>query len=278
MLVLTGYLLLNLVIGWTTLDGERNATRPPGWIKPLIYLSIPLAVSIHTVTAFLYCGLPGRHLWLTALLAPRFLATAFAAGPALLVLLCLVLKKAAGFDAGSGALRKLTITITYAMFVNLFFILLEFFTSFYSGIPSHQRDLHYLFFGLQGHARMVPWMWASLVMAVASIPILLSTVRRQTPLLLAIACGLVFLSTWMEKGLGLIAGGFAISPLDTVADYAPTLPEVLISLGIYAAGALILTLLYKIVLSVREESDGLGPATTRFDLGVPPPRDALPNQ
>jgi molybdopterin-containing oxidoreductase family membrane subunit len=93
-------------------------------------------------------------------------------------------------------------------------------------------------------------------MAAASIPILLASIRRRTHLLLAIACGMVFLSTWMDKGLGLIAGGFAISPMDAVADYAPTPPEILISLGIYAAGALLLTLLYKIVLSVREELDG----------------------
>lgn len=256
MLVLSGYLLLNVVIGWTTLDCERNGTQPPGWVKPLIYLSIPWAISIHTVTAFLYCGLPGRHLWLTALLAPRFLATAFAAGPALLILLCLLLKKTAGFDAGSEALRKLSITIAYAMILNLFFILLEFFTGFYSGVPSHRRDLEYLFFGFEGHARMVPWMWVSLAMAVASIPLLLGASGRRSPLRLAIACGMVFLSTWMDKGLGLIAGGFAISPMETVADYAPTLPEILISVGIYAGGALILTLLYRIVLSVREEPVG----------------------
>jgi len=254
MLVLNGYLLLNLVIGWTTLDAERNATRPPGWVKPLIYLSIPWAISIHTVTAFLYCGLPSRHLWLTALLAPRFLATAFAAGPALLILLCLLLKKTAGFDAGKEALRKLSITVAYAMIANLFFILLEFFTSFYSGVPSHRHDLDYLFFGFEGHSRMVPWMWLSVAMGVASIPILLGSVRRGSHGPLAIACGMVVLSTWIDKGLGLIAGGFAISPMDTVADYSPTLPEILISLGIYAGGALILTLLYKIVLSVRQEA------------------------
>ena len=255
MIVLTGYLVLNLVIGWTTLDCERNDVRPPRWIKPLIYLSIPWAVSIHTVTAFLYCGLPGRHLWLTALLAPRFLATAFAAGPALLILLCLLLKQTTGFDAGSEALRKLSITVAYAMIANLFFILLEFFTGFYSGVPSHRRDLEYLFFGFDGHARMVPWMWASLVMATASIPILLGSVRRPTGLLLAVASGMVFVSTWMDKGLGLIAGGFAISPMETIAEYAPTLPEIMISLGIYAGGALLLTLLYKMVLSVRAEAE-----------------------
>ncbi len=256
MLVLNGYLLLNLVIGWTTLDCERNATLPPAWVKPLIYLSIPWAVSIHTVTAFLYCGLPGRHLWLTALLAPRFLATAFAAGPALLILLCLLLKKTTGFDVGAEALRKLSITVAYAMILNLFFILLEFFTAFYSGVPSHRLDLDYLFFGLEGHARMVPWMWASTGMAVASIPLLLGVVGRRTPVSLAVACSMVFFATWIDKRLGLIAGGFAISPMETVADYAPTPPVVLISLGIYAAGAFILTLLYRMVVSVRQEPAG----------------------
>ena len=256
MIVLGGYLLLNLVIGWTTLDCERNAIRPPGWIKPLIYLSIPWAIAIHTVTAFLYCGLPGRHLWLTALLAPRFLATAFASGPALLILLCLLLKRVAGFDAGEGALRKLSVTVAYAVIANLFFIALEFFTAFYSGVPSHRRDLQYLFWGLDGHAAMVPWMWASLAMAAASLPILLRSVRRRSHPLLAVACAMVFLATWVDKGLGLIAGGLAVSPMETVADYAPTLPEVLISLSIYSVGALILTLLYKIVLSVRAEADG----------------------
>jgi Ni/Fe-hydrogenase subunit HybB-like protein len=181
------------------------------------------------------------------------LATAFAAGPALLVLLCLLLKRTTGFDAGAEALRKLSITITYAMLANLFFILLEFFTGFYSGVPSHRHDLQYLFFGYEGHARMVPVMWAALLMAAASIPLLLSSMRRQSHRLLAVACGMVFVSTWIDKGIGLIAGGFAISPMETVADYAPTLPEILISVGIYAGGALLLTMLYKIVLSVRQE-------------------------
>jgi len=256
MIVLSGYLVLNLVIGWTCLDCERNGARPPGWVKPLIYLSIPWAVGIHTVTAFLYCGLPGRGLWLTALLAPRFLSSAFASGPALLILICLALKKFAGFDAGEQGLRKLAVTISYAMAANLFFIALEFFTAFYSGIPGHRRDLQYLFFGLDGHTTMVPWMWTSVTLMAASLPLLVASLRRKSMRILAAGCALVFLSTWIDKGLGLIAGGLAVSPLETVVDYAPTVPEVLISLGIYAAGALILTLLYRIVLSVRGEAAG----------------------
>ena len=70
--VLSGYLLLNLIIGWNVLEAERHGTKYPKWVKPLIYISIPWAVSIHTVTAYLFCGLPGRGFWLTAILAPRF--------------------------------------------------------------------------------------------------------------------------------------------------------------------------------------------------------------
>ena len=64
--VLLGYLFLNAIIGWTTLEAERYDVNPPRWIKYLVYLSIFWAFSIHTVTGFLYAGLPGRHYWLTA--------------------------------------------------------------------------------------------------------------------------------------------------------------------------------------------------------------------
>ncbi|MBM3333637.1 polysulfide reductase NrfD, partial [Candidatus Sumerlaeota bacterium] len=253
MIALTGYLLLNVVIGWTTLDCERNGVPPPKWVKPLIYLSIPWAVSIHTVTAFLYCGLPGRHYWLTAILAPRFLASAFASGPALLVLLCLVVRRVSKFDPGRPAIQNLAVIVVYAAIINVFFVLLEFFTAYYSGVPGHRHGLQYLFFGFEGHAPLVPWMWLAACLAVAAILILLSPDKRQNETLLAIACAMVFVSTWIDKGLGLLMGGFAITPLETVASYRPTVPEVLISVGIYAIGALVLTLLYKIAVSVKEE-------------------------
>lgn len=134
--VLSGYLVLNIVIGWNVLEAERNGVAPPAWVKPLIYISIPMAFSIHTVTAFLYCGLPGRGFWLTAVLAPRFLASAFASGPAILILLCLFVKKTARFDAGKKAVHALALIVAYALIANLFFLACEVFVVFYSGIPS----------------------------------------------------------------------------------------------------------------------------------------------
>ncbi|MCK4774855.1 MAG: polysulfide reductase NrfD, partial [Candidatus Krumholzibacteria bacterium] len=136
-LALGGYLGLNVVISLVTLSAERKDVAPPKWIKPVIILSIPWAISIHTVTAFLYSGLAARPFWMTAILAPRFLASAFSAGPALLILFCYLLKKTTKFDAGKEPIQKLALIVTYAMAVNVFFILMELFTAVYSDIPHH---------------------------------------------------------------------------------------------------------------------------------------------
>ena len=250
-LVLSSYLLLNLVIAWTTLAAERKELPPPGWVKPLIYLSIPLAVSIHTVTAFLYAGLPGRGYWLTAILAPRFLGSAFAGGPAVLILLSLLIRRLTPFDAGERAIQSLAKIVCYAIILHLFFFALEVFTVFYSQIPSHMSHFVYLYLGLHGHGNLVAWMWGALAMGLSAIVLLIVPRWRRRNNLLALACGLVFGCTWIDKGLGMMAGGFIPNPLHEVLDYAPTGVEIMIALGIYALGALLLTLLYKITLAVK---------------------------
>jgi Ni/Fe-hydrogenase subunit HybB-like protein len=121
MIVLNGYLILNLLIGWNVLECERHSVPPPKWLKPFIYISIPWAVSIHTVTAFLYAGLPGRGYWLTAIMAPRFLSSAFCAGPALLILLALLVRKYTKFDPGKEQIQTLGKIVTYALVINVFF-------------------------------------------------------------------------------------------------------------------------------------------------------------
>ena len=252
MVSLGGYLLLNAVIALVTLSAERKAVAPPAWIKPVIILSIPWAVSIHTVTAFLYNGLPGRSFWLTAILAPRFLASAFAAGPALLILLAMLIRRVSKFDVGPEPIRKLSVIVTYAMIVNVFFVLMEVFTVFYSGIPEHEEHFKYLFVGLEGHASLVPWMWTSMILAVAALALLIVPKTRLNEKVLAWTCGMVFLSLWIDKGLGLIVGGFVPSPLGVVTEYAPTLPEVAIALAIWAVGVLMVTVFYKITIAVRE--------------------------
>jgi molybdopterin-containing oxidoreductase family membrane subunit len=253
MIVLNMYLLINMVIGWTVLEAERNAAPPPKWVKPLIYLSIPWAPTIHIVTAFLYSGIPGRGFWLTAIMAPRFLSSAFASGPALLILLALIIRKFTKFDPGREQIQTLAKIVTYCIIINVLFILFEVFTVFYSQIPEHMHHFEYLFFGIEGHGKLVPWMWFSLIgMMVASVLLVIPGIRRDETTL-AIGCVLVIVTTWIDKGLGLITGGFVPNPLDRITEYWPTVPEALITLGVWAVGFLILSILYKIAVSVKEE-------------------------
>jgi molybdopterin-containing oxidoreductase family membrane subunit len=251
--VLNAYLLINITIAWTVLGAERKGVPPPGWVKPIIYLSIPWAISIHTVTAFLYAGLPGRHLWLTAIMAVRFLGSAFAAGPALLIILCLIVRRLTKFDPGKEAIQNLGRIVTYALLVSIFFVLLEFFTAFYSQVPGHMHGLQYLFFGLEGQGNLVPLMRLATVLAVGAAVLLLIPGARRNEGLLALACAAVFVALWIEKGVALVIGGFIPSPLERVVEYHVTAPELAVTVGIWALGFLIITVLYKVAVAVKEE-------------------------
>ncbi len=253
MCVLAGYLILNLIVGWTVLGAERKDVPPPKWVKPVIYLSIAWAPSIHTVTAFLYAGLPGRHFWLSAIMAARFLASAFAGGPALLILLCLIVRKYTKFDPGKEAIQAIGKIVTYCMLINVFFLGLEFFTAFYSGIPGHMHSFIYLYAGLHGHSQLVPVMWISSILAVIAIFLLIFPQFRKNEGLLAVACASTFLSLWIDKGFGLVIGGFVPNPMERITEYWPTFPETVISIAVWAVGFLVLTILYKIAVSVKEE-------------------------
>lgn len=256
MCVLCGYLAINLIVGWTTLGAERKGTPAPKWVRPIIYLSIPWAFSIHTVTAFLYAGLPGRHFWLSAIMAARFLASAFAAGPSLLILLALLVRKLSKFDPdpGVGAIQSLVKIIRYAMIANVFFYICEVFTAFYSNIPDEMASFKYVFFGIDGHNSLVPIMWTATILAFLGIGLLIFPTRKHK-VLLPIALLSIFFANWIDKGVVLIIAGFVPNSFDRVTEYFPTLNEISIVLAVYAIGALIVTVLYKVAISVREQNE-----------------------
>lgn len=253
MMVVAGYLLLNLIIGWYVLDARHKDEAPGSWIKPLIILSIPWAISIHTVTAFIYSGLVARPYWLTALMAPRFLSSAFASGPSLLIIACLVIRRFTGLDPGKRAIQTLAQIVLYAAMVTVFFFIVESFTIFYSGIPDHIKHFQYLLIGVEGKTSLVPWMWTTFIFWIASIALLVNPRTRKQESTLVIAAVLVFVSMWIDKGLGLLMPGFTPSPIGALFEYQPTVPEALITLGVWGIGILVLTIFYKITISVMKE-------------------------
>jgi molybdopterin-containing oxidoreductase family membrane subunit len=251
MTVLVGYLSLNLLVGWICLQADRANLPHPKWLKPFIYVSIIWAFSIHTVTAFLYQGLPGRHYWLTAILAARFLASAFCSGPAILLLVMMVTEKFTTFKMAKNALSTLVKIIAYAMCVNMFFFALEIFTAFYSNMPGHMHPITFLF----AHAdpTLVTLMWTFLAFAAISIILLVTPKFRNNLKLLPYTLIILVIATWLDKGLGLVIGGFTPNPFHAITPYWPTGKELLVSMMVYAIGALIVTVLFKIATSVKQE-------------------------
>jgi molybdopterin-containing oxidoreductase family membrane subunit len=259
MIVLSTYLILNFLCGWIVLSAERKGVAPPKWIKPVIFLTIIWGPSIHMVTAFLYAGLPGKPHWMTALQTVHFFATAFAAGPCLLILLGLILRKVGRLDVGARAIQKLATIATYALILHLLFIGLEFFTAFYSQEPGHVHSLQYMYSGLDGHSALAPVVWTSSALALLGLILIgIPRSRRKEPTL-ALGAVAVFLSIWFDKGFAFVADGFVPNAFGEITEYRPHWNEFVVAAGVLAAGVLVFTVLCKIVVSVREELNAQSP-------------------
>lgn len=233
---LAGYLALTSV-GLTTSLFPRG-TSPGPWARGLAFATIPWAVSIHVVTALLYAGLAARPAWLTAVLAPRFLATAFASGPALLILLAGALARTRVLEVGREATLRLTTIMTYAATASLLLALLEAFTALYSGIPAAREHLAYLYLGRDGHAGLLLFAHGSALLLGLALVVLLVPRLRRRPGWSTAAAAAVLASVLADKGLCLVTSGFVPSPLGYVHDYRPSLGELAIVAGIYSGGGL----------------------------------------
>ena len=244
-LVLNVYLLLNMACGLYYLfikysDGEINMK----FFMPLVYTSIVWALSIHSVTAFLISTLPARPMWFHSMMPIRFIMTAFAAGPCLIILVFLIIRKNTKFWVQDEAINLLSLIITWCLGIALFLTMSEVVSELYAR-TEHANGLYYLMFGLHGLTKLVPWFWGSLIaMIIAFVMFLIPSIRTNYKLL-PIACVLGFGGIWVEKGMGLIVPGFIPTPIGEVTEYYPTMIEIMMSIGNWAIGFIILTILLK---------------------------------
>jgi Ni/Fe-hydrogenase subunit HybB-like protein len=250
-IVLNGYLALNLVIPFYLLYSHYVGRRPAkNRYLPWMYISVMWAVSIHLVTAFLLAGLPARPFWSSALLGPRFLASAFAAGPAFMILLLYFIRRTTHYEITDGAFAKLALITAVAAQINLVMLLSELYYEFYW--PTHHGiSAHYLFFGLRGHHALVPWIRTAIVLNVLATASLMIHPVRRTPRWLMIACVTLFVAIWIEKGMGLVIPGFVPSPLGEIVEYRPTWVELSVTAGIWALGFFVLTVLVRVALPIE---------------------------
>jgi len=250
--VLNGYLVLNLMVPAYILFCHYHKRKPDERkYRPFVFLSIFWAFGIHLVTAFLYQGLPARPFWNNPLMGPRFLASAFAAGPALITVVLVIITRATTFKIDSEVFIKLKRIIVISAIINLIMLFSEIFKEFY--FPTHHSlPAEYLYFGLDGNNALVPWIWSAICMNLIGTLALAFTPGRSNPLWFLPACILLFVGIWIEKGMGLIVPGLVPSPMGEVVNYAPSWVEICITLGVLALGTFVVTLLVKPALIIEQ--------------------------
>jgi Ni/Fe-hydrogenase subunit HybB-like protein len=250
-IVLNGYLLLNVHICGYLLYCRYQGRTPSKWFYiPFVFVAIGWAVSIHTVTAFLYVGLGGRPFWNSSIVGPRFLASAFTAGPALIILALQVIRRVTDYRISDKALLTLRNIVQVSMLINVFLLFNEVFKEFYTR-TSHVASSSYLFFGLHGYHALVPWIWTAIAFNIISMFILVLPVSRSLKYL-NVACVLAITGIWIEKGMGLVIPGFIPSPLGEMVEYTPTLNETLVCLGIWAFGFLAYTVFLRMSIPILQ--------------------------
>jgi molybdopterin-containing oxidoreductase family membrane subunit len=268
-IVLSGYLLLNVhICGYLLYCRYRNK-RPSKWFYiPFVFIGMVWAISIHTVTAFLYVGLGGRPFWNSAIVGPRFIDSAFTAGPALIILALQIIRRVTDYRITDRALLTLRAIVQVSMLINVFLLLNEVFKEFYTG-NLHVTSARYLFFGLEAHHALVPWIWTAIAFNTTAMILLVLPASRSLKWL-DVACLLAIVGIWIEKGMGLVVPGFVPTPLGEIVEYSPTLNETLICLGIWALGFLCYTVFLRMAVPILEGKLSRANEPQRVRGNVPP--------
>lgn len=250
MVVLNVYFLVNFVVVthilFRTVTGRPYNKR---LVIPLVLFSIPMAIGIHTVTAFLYNGLAARPYWNASILAPQFLASAFSSGPAILLFVLQILRRVTTFEIKDEALWKIAELMAYAVFINLFLHGAEAFKEYYSN-TEHLLYTRYWFEGLDGHRTLVPYAWSAVALNFTALVLLLVPATRRRWLTLNIGAAATYLGSYIEKGMGLIIPGLTPDTLGEIYEYYPTITEVRVAAGIFAVGFLVFTLMLKVAVPI----------------------------
>ena len=249
-IALNSYLLLNwTVVTYLLYCSYMHKPYNKLIVVPLVLSSIPVAVSIHTCTAFLYNGLAARPFWNSAILVPKFLASAFCSGPAILLVLLQILRKTTKLKVKDEAIFKIAELMAYTMAFNLLLTLAEVFKEFYSN-TEHLVYIKYLFFGLKGHSNLVPYAWLSLFTGAVAFLLFLVPRTRTNWVTLNLGCLLIYSSVYIEKGMGLIIPGLTPDTLGEIYVYRPSPTEILVAMGVFAMGFLVFTLMLKVAVPV----------------------------
>jgi molybdopterin-containing oxidoreductase family membrane subunit len=248
-IVLNVYLILNCIgvvyILYKKYIGKFEAKELAIWFKPIVFLAIAWGPLIHIVTAFVLASNARIGTWSSAVLPFAFLSMAGASGPALIVLLFLLIRKNTKLAINDSVIDLMTTIIAWSLGIIILVFAAEIFTLLYPG-TMHADSLKYTMFGHNGLNAYVPWFWGVMVAIVGSfVALLFSKVRRSYDRWLPLVCFVVFVAILTEKPMVLVFPAFSPTPLGEYAEYHVTLIEFFNVLFVWALGFLSLTLILK---------------------------------
>lgn len=239
--ILNLYLILCIIDAWVLMT-ERGGERLE-LIMTLI--SLPAAIGLHSITAWILGLQKARELWHTALMAPIFLSSAMVSGIALLILICLAINKFTEIKFEKKMFNNMSKLLATILVVDLFFLFSEVLTGTWpsSTTPGHLERLMLILTG-----KYSP-LFLSEVFLFGVLPFFLLAIpktRTSTPIQI-LACSFILTGVFIKRFMFIVMG-FAVSPIGPIASsYIPTLVEFLVGTGVWAIGALIFIIAVKLL-------------------------------
>ena len=218
--VISCYLVINLVYLYFMTSKRADKSK----IAIVSRFALPIAILVHTVTAWIFGLQIAREGWHSAIMGPLFVASAMDSGLALLLCVLAALKKARLFETSRELMASLAGLLATCIAVDAFFIFCEVLTMAYPGAAGAET------LALMTSGPTAPFFWFEIIGCVACAVICLTPALRRNGLL--VTASLLAIAGIFCKRVQLLVGGFQITNL---ADMAPAVNSMSIT---YADGTL----------------------------------------
>ena len=211
-IVLMVYLILSCVYLWAQIAAEKGKVSHAA-LRVISVVALVCAVTVHSVTAWIF-GLQQSHeMWHTALLAPWFVSSALVCGTGLVMCAAVALRAAGYLQWDQADLVKLAKLLAAFLLVDLYFFGCDLLTE---GFPAAS--------GAEVVAMLVsgplaPFFWGEVVLSVLAIVICVVPQLRTSPLL--VVAGICAIAAIFCKRVQLLVGGFQVANIDWPAVLTP---------------------------------------------------------
>lgn len=204
-------------------------------LTALAIVSIPAAVALHSVTAWILGLVKGQPGWNTPILAPLFIASALVSGFAAVTLGVIVGRKLFKFPVSEAVVHMLGRYLVVAILVLMYLLFSEFLTVGYSGTLSHLEVFDEVLWG-----RFSGIFWFDAIVGIL-VPLLLLTLPwNKSVFTVGVASLLVVVGVFAERTYLLLPALMRPNSLTgAVSSYTPTSLEWSLMAGAWSVGCLL---------------------------------------